>query len=259
MNYVTSELLLGIAILMTAIVIVIILSKNKKNTNKYSEPKEKTIPLKSRGEAKMVEIVTCRKTIATIEKPTQKPRVTVKKRIIYIVEYREETKSKAVLRIKTELDKNTDSNTGSLCLGYQNHRRCSEFHLDLKLDQINYIAVCGGNFLDLNVNPPDGALRVGSGRHSKNLSASVNHAGETACWGGSAYVSWRSYSDVTHAISYLKRYFDVRAHEKNTGCTQRFIDGVPHEEIELTRNLEERHGRGSHNQTEDIDIPRFEF
>lgn len=129
-----------------------------------------------------------------------------------------------VLRIKDYCGAN--SNKGSLCFRDQKHRH-GLVHLDLQIDLINQIYAQGGDFLALPTFPPDKAVEVGSGLHSNHHPAKITHRGESACWGGASYVSWRAYRDVEHAISYLKRYFRVKACDVNDLFTQEQLDACP--------------------------------
>ena len=143
------------------------------------------------------------------------------KRIIYIQEHTGKATAN-VLRIRDMCD--AKPNIGSICLGSDRHPNTDIHHLDLSRDLINDIASAGGNFLLLPTVPTDGALRVGSGRHTHGLPAAIHHRGESACWGGCIYVSWRGYRHLREAIAYLKRFFDVRACSNNKTYDQSFIN-----------------------------------
>jgi hypothetical protein len=92
------------------------------------------------------------------------------------------------------------------------------------MPSIDCIKQKGGDFLSLSTNPPDRAIRVGSGPQGQNNAACINHAGGSACWGGVIYVSWREYTNIEDAIAYLKEYFNVIASPENQRYTQDFID-----------------------------------
>ena len=127
------------------------------------------------------------------------------KKTIYIQEYNQDFN---VLRIKTNdgsLIPNGARNIGSLCHG----RHDGKVHLDFSRPSIDYIQRNGGDFLSLSTNPPDRAIRVGSGPQGQNNAACLSHIGGSACWGGAIYVSWREYTNIEDAIAYLKRYFNV--------------------------------------------------
>ena len=143
------------------------------------------------------------------------------KRSIYIQEHTGQATAN-VLRIKDMCG--VRANIGSICLGSDRHPNTDIHHLDLSRDLISDIASAGGNFLLLPAVPPDGALRVGSDRHSHGLPASLAHMGESACWHGCIYVSWRGYRHLREAIAYLKRFFDVRACPSNKTYDQSFIN-----------------------------------
>lgn len=154
-------------------------------------------------------------------------------RVIYLEEYIPGTPTENVVRIKDACGKS--ENIGSICLGPSKdlgkarHPRTNCSHLDLKIALINEIARLGGDFLLLPVNPTDGVTLVGSGRHGAahlpNPPTLVHH-GASACWGGRGYVSWRAYPSLEDAVSYLKRYFLVKACMNNSKCTQAFIDSL---------------------------------
>jgi hypothetical protein len=143
-------------------------------------------------------------------------------KIIYVEEFwRPRASTNNVLRIKNSCgDRN---NIASLCVG----KHGGAFsHLDLSLPMIQGISFQGGNFLKLGANSPSGAVRAGSGGFNLNKPADINHRGSSACWGGTIYVAWREYRNVNDALSYLKRYFDVRACESNVRYTQNFFDKI---------------------------------
>lgn len=139
--------------------------------------------------------------------------------IIYIEEYLPNTPTSNVFRIKHA--PNATRNLGSLC--HERHPR--KVHLDFSKPLIDWIANQGGDFLNLNVTPLDGVIRVGSGAEGAGNSPNREHRKESACWAGNIYVSWREYRDIRAAIDYLKRYFNVRASPNNNRITQAFIDG----------------------------------
>ncbi len=141
---------------------------------------------------------------------------------IYIEEFRRpQAPTNNVLRIKACCG--GVANIGSLCVG----RHVAKLsHLDLSLSMIQSISFQGGDFLMLGANSPSGAVRAGSGGFNLNKPADINHRGSSACWGGTIYVAWREYKNVHDAVSYLKRYFDVRACESNVRYTQNFFDKI---------------------------------
>ncbi len=148
---------------------------------------------------------------------------TADKKTIYLKEGKPGTPTYDVLRIKTK-DKSLipegARNIGSLC--HERHKGI--VHLDFSRPSILYIKKKGGDFLSLSTNPPDRAIRVGSGPQGQNNAACINHAGGSACWGGVIYVSWREYTNIEDAIAYLKAYFNVIASPENQRYTQDFID-----------------------------------
>jgi hypothetical protein len=148
---------------------------------------------------------------------------TADKKTIYLKEGKPGTPTYNVLRIKTK-DKSLipegASNIGSLC--HERHK--GKVHLDFSRPSIDYIQRNGGDFLSLSTNPPDRAIRAGSGRHTHKKAACINHKGGSACWAGSIYVSWREYTNIEDAIAYLKAYFNVKASPNNLRYTQNLID-----------------------------------
>jgi hypothetical protein len=145
-----------------------------------------------------------------------------KNKLIYIEEFGQpQAPTNNVLRIKNCCG--DVANIGSLCVDRHYGKLC---HLDLSLPMIQYIFSQGGDFLIPVNNSTDGVLRVGSGSSNLNHPAVINHRGSSACWGGTIYVAWREYKNVNDALSYLKRFFDVRACESNVKYTQDFFDNI---------------------------------
>ena len=145
-------------------------------------------------------------------------------RIIYIQEHKGGAAGN-VLRIRQKcIQGNRGPNIGSICLGSERHPNTDIHHLDLTEDLINDIGSMGGNFFHLPATPLDGALCVGSGRHSHGIPANPSHRGESACWAGATYVSWRGYRHLHEAVSYLKRFFEVKACPCNQTYDQAYID-----------------------------------
>jgi ribosomal protein S18 acetylase RimI-like enzyme len=141
-------------------------------------------------------------------------------------------------------------NLGSICLGLDKRvgPKCacssngsSLHHLDLAWGGVNpyligAISSLGGDFRGTPQAELDGALSVGTGPMSgqprqwpapgqKSLPRTVAaKRGESSCWGGTIYESWRAYENPRHAVAYLKRYFDVIADANNQTYTPEWID-----------------------------------
>lgn len=142
-------------------------------------------------------------------------------------------------------------NLGSICLGANKEtaNKCNDcIHLDLAYHQQNVlyligeIAAQGGNFRGTPQAEGDGACQVGSGpktrqprqwpapgnksfpRNADEPVTPNNPFGNSSCWGGTIYESWRAYRKAEHAVAYLKRYFDVRADGFNERYSQEWID-----------------------------------
>ena len=146
---------------------------------------------------------------------------------IYLTRYSNKNgeRHKLVIRIVNDCDSN--HNLGSICLGpHKTAGRCKVYHLDLAHNSggrylIGEIQKAGGDFRDAPGHVGDGAVSVGSGRHTQHLKFPIqgdkshsNPRGSSACWAGVIYESWRSYETLKDAIAYLERYFDVQYCEK---------------------------------------------
>jgi hypothetical protein len=79
----------------------------------------------------------------------------------------------------------------------------------------------------------DNACRVGSGRYTANpplnfpdfgCRSLTNPEGQSACWSGTTYETWREYNSICDAVRYLKRYFIVIADPHNNNYNQIFIN-----------------------------------
>jgi hypothetical protein len=130
-----------------------------------------------------------------------------------------------VIRIVDRCD--SSRNLGSICLGpNKTTGRCAVYHLDLAHNSggrylIGEIQKAGGDFRGAPERVGDGAVGVGSGRHTQHLKfpdpgkkSLSEEPGSSACWAGTNYESWRAYKTFNAAIAYLERYFDVQYCEK---------------------------------------------
>ncbi len=168
------------------------------------------------------------------------------KQTIYITEYkRDKTGGIHQLALPIVEDLTSRRNLGSICLGHKKEGGSRCIHLDLQYHRvykknpkpylIGEISVLGGDFRGDPTSQKDLAIAVGSGPANLNslfpnpgckaLRRSANaQEGESACWGGTAYESWRAYEKAEHAVAYLKQYFDVQADPGNKKYDQAWIN-----------------------------------
>jgi hypothetical protein len=167
-----------------------------------------------------------------------------------LTEYSEKTGERHRLVVRIIEAQGNYHNLGSICLGVHKFRNpCRDcVHLDLahevygQIYLIGEIHAQGGDFRGDPAQQRDGACLVASGPKSnqprpfpdpghkalaRNRNQPVNRnnpLGNSSCWDGYIYESWRSYRKPEHAVAYLKRYFDVVADGFNESYNQEWID-----------------------------------